>query len=321
MSDLSINTNPDSEIFQNKYEYPTWYNKKKFIFYNKMLARLSKLSYIHTRSSQYYDKMNYYIFGPSISLTAISGIASFLSTSQFIDSDTQNAFGVAVGVIASISSVMQSIAGACQFSAKKEGHRSAAEQYNNLIVKTKFEIEMPNEENFADDLEKMILDIQGKCNFFPPQFIVNEYDAKNLKNQTKQVPKSISDTQRNKPEKRFSSKKNYNTFHEGVDINSFSLGSTHESVESTQQVMNNNQQAVTSSQQAVTSSQQAVTSSQQAIHSSQQAVVNNTHPDHLTLSINSVEEDTSAFDDASETVDLETDPTAILPSINNDSNV
>ena len=46
---------------------------------------------------------------------------------------------------------MQSIAGACQFSAKKEGHRSAAEQYNNLIVKTKFEIEMPNEENFYVD--------------------------------------------------------------------------------------------------------------------------------------------------------------------------
>ena len=332
MSDLSINTNPDSEIFQNKYEYPPWYNKKKFIFYNKMLARLSKLSYIHTRSSQYYDKMNYYIFGPSISLTAISGIASFLSTSQFIDSDTQNAFGVAVGVIASISSVMQSIAGACQFSAKKEGHRSAAEQYNNLIVKTKFEIEMPNEENFADDLEKMILDIQGKCNFFPPQFIVNEYDAKNLKNQTKQVPKSISDTQRNKPEKRFSSKKNYNTFHEGVDINSFSLGNTHEDVvTSTQQdVVNSSQQAfdnssqqvITSSQQAINSSQQAFdNSSQQAVTSSQQAVVNNTHPDHLTLSINSVEEDTSAFDDASETVDLETDPTAILPSINNDSNV
>ena len=76
---------------------------------------------------------------------------------------------------------MQSIAGACQFSAKKEGHRSAAEQYNNLIVKTKFEIEMPNEENFADDLEKMILDIQSKCNFFPPQFIVDEYDAKHGK--------------------------------------------------------------------------------------------------------------------------------------------
>ena len=106
------------------------------------------------RSSQYYDRMNYWIFGPSIGLTALSGIASFLSTSDFVDQNTQNMFGVAVGIIASISSVMQSIGGACQFSAKKEGHRTAAEQYNNLIIKTKFEIEMPNEINFADDLEK-----------------------------------------------------------------------------------------------------------------------------------------------------------------------
>ena len=181
MSDISINTNPDSEMFEGEYKYPEWYNKKKYIFYNKVLARLDKLSYIHTRSSQYYDKMNYYILGPSITITAVSSIASFLSTSDFIDNDTQNAFGVSVGVIASISSVMQAIAGACQFSAKKEGHRAAAEEYNNLIVKTKFEIEMPNEENFADDLEVLILAVQNKCKYFPPQFIVDEYEAKKEK--------------------------------------------------------------------------------------------------------------------------------------------
>ena len=101
--------------------------------------------------------------------------------SDFIDNNTQNAFGVSVGVIASISSVMQAIAGACQFSAKKEGHRAAAEEYNNLIVKTKFEIEMPNEENFADDLEVLILAVQNKCKYFPPQFIVDEYEAKKEK--------------------------------------------------------------------------------------------------------------------------------------------
>jgi hypothetical protein len=180
MSDISINTNIDSNLFENEYKYPEWYNKKKYIFYNKILARLNKLSYIHIRSSQYYDKMNYYIFGPSITITAISGIASFLSTSDFVAPDSKNAFGVAVGIIASISSVMQSIGGACQFSAKKEGHRAAAEEYNNLIVKTKFEIEMPNEENFADDLEQLILGVQNKCNYFPPQFIVEEYEAKKL---------------------------------------------------------------------------------------------------------------------------------------------
>ena len=181
MSDMSINTNPDSLIFENEYTYPEWYNKKMYIFYNKILSRLNKLSYIHTRSSQYYDKMNYYIFGPSITITAISGIVSFLSTSDFIAQEYKNALSVSVGVIASISSVMQSIAGACQFSAKKEGHRAVAEEYNNLIVKTKFEIEMPNEENYADDLEQLILGIQNKCNHFPPQFIVDEYKLKNEK--------------------------------------------------------------------------------------------------------------------------------------------
>ena len=181
MTDISINSDIDSNQFENEYKYPEWYNKKKYIFYNKILARLDKLSYIHTRSSQYYDKMNYYIFGPSITITAISSIASFLSTSDFVTDDAQNAFGVAVGVIASISSVMQAIAGACQFSAKQEGHRSAAEEYNNLIVKTKFEIEMPNEENFADDLEQLILGVQNKCNYFPPQSIVDEYESKKTK--------------------------------------------------------------------------------------------------------------------------------------------
>jgi hypothetical protein len=234
MSDISINTNPDSDIFENTYKYPEWYNKKKYIFYNKMLARLKKLSYVHTRSSQYYDKMNYYIFGPSITLTAISGIASFLSTSDFIDNEGQNSFGVAVGIIASISSVMQSIGGACQFSAKQEGHRSTAEQYNNLIVKTKFEIEMPNEENFADDLEVMILDIQGKCNFFPPQFIVDEYENKHrCKSHDQKELEGAFDVESTKSHIQKTNKnlsKNYNTFTHGASIEEFSIQNTHENI-------------------------------------------------------------------------------------------
>ena len=197
MSDISIKSDISNSLFANTYQYPSWFNKKKYIFYNKVLARLDKLSYIHTRSSQYYDRMNYYILGPSITITAVSSIASFLSTSDFINNDTQNAFGVSVGVIASISSVMQAIAGACQFSAKKEGHRAAAEDYNNLMVKTKFEIEMPNEENFADDLEVLILAVQNKCKYFPPQFIVDEYESKKEKRIRKRIDRINTSTSRN----------------------------------------------------------------------------------------------------------------------------
>ena len=190
MSDISINTNISSDIFEGNYKYPKWFNKKKYVFYNKTLERLQRLSDLHTRSSQYYEKMHYYIFGPSITITALSGIASFLSTSQFIDTNTQNVFGIGVGIVASLSSVLQSIGGACQFSAKKEAHRTVAEEYNKLIVTIKFEIEMPNEEDFTDNLEKQIIDIQNKCNYFIPQSIIEQYD----KTKRKRIASSISNS-------------------------------------------------------------------------------------------------------------------------------
>ena len=145
MSDISIKSDISNSLFVDNYEYPKWFNKKKYIFYNKILKRLQRLSYLHSRASQYYEKMNFYIFAPSITITALSGIASFLSTSQYISEGAQNGFGIGVGIVASISSVLQSLAGACQYSAKKEAHRNVAEQYNNLIISVKFEIEMPNE--------------------------------------------------------------------------------------------------------------------------------------------------------------------------------
>ena len=185
MSDISIKSDISNSLFADNYKYPEWFNKKKYIFYNKILQRLQRLSHLHSRASQYYEKMNFYIFAPSITITALSGIASFLSTSQYISEGAQNGFGIGVGIVASISSVLQSLAGACQYSAKKEAHRTVAEQYNNLIISVKFEIEMPNEEDFTDKLEIQILDIQSKCNYFVPQFIVEEYDIKHKHKITK----------------------------------------------------------------------------------------------------------------------------------------
>ena len=185
MTDISIKSQISDSLFLNVYQYPGWFNKKKYIFYNKILERLIRLSSIHTKASLYYEKMNFNIFGPSITITALSGIASFLSTSQYVSEGVQNGFGIGVGIVASISSVLQALAGACQYSAKKEAHRTVAEQYNNLIISVKFEIEMPNEEDFTDKLETQILDIQNKCNYFVPQFIVDEYDKQHKANKNK----------------------------------------------------------------------------------------------------------------------------------------
>ena len=182
-SDNLHNVNIDDDLFETTYKFPEWYSKKQYEFYKQNLLRLKKLRYLHTRSSKYYDRLNNYILGPAIGFTAFSGIASFLSTSSYVSDDAQSGFGIGVGIIASLSSVLQSIGGACQFGAKKEAHRTVAEQYSHLITRLKFELEMPNEEDFLENLEKQILDIQAKCNYFVPQFLIDEYSAKKRKNQ------------------------------------------------------------------------------------------------------------------------------------------
>lgn len=172
--------------FTGTYKYPEWFNKQKYIFCEAMMERLDKLVWIHSQSANYYEKRHFRIFVPNITITAFSGIASFLSTSQFITNETQTAFGITVGILASISALVQSVASVTRYSAKAEAHQSAADEYSKLLIRLKFEIAMPNEPDFIDTLEESILEIQNKCNYFPPQSIVNDYYrtlVKNIKNQ------------------------------------------------------------------------------------------------------------------------------------------
>ena len=39
-------------------------------------------------------------------------------------------------------------------------------------------MEWPNEENFTEEMEKQVIDVKNKCNFFPPQFIIDEYQSR-----------------------------------------------------------------------------------------------------------------------------------------------
>ena len=73
---------------------------------------------------------------------------------------------------------MQSFSSAFKFSTKAEMHRTAAEEYNKLIIRIKFEIADPNEPKFIEEIENKILEIQGNCKYFPPQKICDKYSQK-----------------------------------------------------------------------------------------------------------------------------------------------
>ena len=179
LGNLSSDSNDSAfNHMKSDYSYPEWYNARTHKFYKKLYKRINDLVEVHNASSNYFFKMQKYIFGPSIVITCLSGIGSFLSTSDLVEESSQNAFGITVGVLTSISTLLQSLGSAYRFSAKEDAHRMAAEEYNKLGVKLKFEMEMPNEEDFADNLEQQILEIQNKCNYFAPQHIVEKIRKK-----------------------------------------------------------------------------------------------------------------------------------------------
>ena len=145
-------------------------------FLTKMLERLQKKKVTHAVASRYYNNMQKYVSYPSITISALSSIASFISTSNYADCNTQNIFAMSVGIFASISTLLQSVSSTCNYGTKSESHQFAAQEYDKLITKIQFEIEEPDEKEFVKTMEEKILQIQSKCKLIPPQFIIDDYD-------------------------------------------------------------------------------------------------------------------------------------------------
>lgn len=144
-------------------------------FCKHFLKRLDELIWVHSRSAEFYEKLHHRILTPSILITGTSGVVSFLSTSTTVSTNSQQYLGIVVGIMASISTITQSLMGAFAFQAKSEAHRLAAEEYCQLQVKVHFELAMPNEPDFMETLESKLLEIKNKCKYFPPQSIVDKY--------------------------------------------------------------------------------------------------------------------------------------------------
>ena len=144
-------------------------------FYKEFIKRIEDEKTIYIESSVYYERRSLLLTIPSITITSLAGMASFLSAAKFFNEDTKLGFSIGVGILGSISSLIQTFDSAFKFKTKAEMFRNAAEQYDKLITQTKFEILKPNDPLFIDKLEKKILEVQNNCKYFPPQDLINRY--------------------------------------------------------------------------------------------------------------------------------------------------
>lgn len=146
--------------------------------YQKLLTRVQALQDVHYRCAETYSKYNMYLFLPSITITTMASIGSFLAASDYLNEDTQTIFSLSVGILTILSSMMQSVNNTIKYPAKIESHQLAGEEYSKLLTRLQFEFLNPDEEDFFSDIEEKILDIKNKCKYYPLRSIVDKYKDK-----------------------------------------------------------------------------------------------------------------------------------------------
>ena len=163
------------------------HSPKQMDVLNKFYQRLKKERFLNNNASTYYGTLNQRFVVPGIVITGLSSIGSFMTTSDMLSDNEKQGFGVTVGVLTAVATVVQSMSASFGFQLKKDAFATSADVYDSLLTKVEFEICNPNEnfEDFCNDLEADILKIKSDCKYLIPLHIQQLWNQnKHLYSQT-----------------------------------------------------------------------------------------------------------------------------------------
>ena len=134
----------------------------------------------HGDSKILYNYYNYGFVIPAIIITAVSSILSFMASSDIFAEDVKTNFTLTVGVIAILSTALQTFAGSLNYSGRSQAHSDAHEDYDILYTNVSFELTNPNKsikdpDYYFETTKNTILDIKKKCKFIVPAEIDDNY--------------------------------------------------------------------------------------------------------------------------------------------------
>lgn len=122
----------------------------------------------YTQASQYYQKLCNLLFIPSVLCTLLSSILSLVASSVLIPPDNVIYIQIIIGSVGIISSILQSVQTSLSWTARAVAFRSAAREYDHLLVRFRFEETLPDEPDFLPKMEARMLDIRSQCHFMLP---------------------------------------------------------------------------------------------------------------------------------------------------------
>ena len=176
-----------SEVLENTdkhQDYPK--NLQQPIFDPTIYPRLLKLyshffekcydyRNLHSLAGNYYNNLGKKFTNPTILLSALSSITSFITGSSIFGEKTKIALNILVGTMSSFSAMLQAFNSAYQLDLKSNSHFKSADDYDHLITQIDFEKNFPVHKDFFQNLEKKLLEIKTNNPFLIPNFIKTKY--------------------------------------------------------------------------------------------------------------------------------------------------
>ena len=104
-----------------------------------LLYRFKKLRYINKIAGEYYSRKNKQIVIPSIIISAIASILSFLATSGGISEKEKEYLSIAVGCITILSTTLQTFSTTFGFNTRHDAFQRCADEYNKIYTKLNVE--------------------------------------------------------------------------------------------------------------------------------------------------------------------------------------
>jgi len=153
--------------------------------YKGLKNRLKKQRFTHNLAGKYYGSLYQKLTVPTIVITGVVSMGGFLASSEILSDEVKKCFTITVGILGSISTIIQSILHSCEYATKKKMFEQAADEYDKLLTKLEFfylqSQSGTNESlNFSNELatfEKEILTIKNKCMYLPPLSIIEKWVA------------------------------------------------------------------------------------------------------------------------------------------------
>jgi hypothetical protein len=159
-----------------------------------MLDQIMQKADTFRLTAEYYEVKNLTIVLPTILITALGGMLSFLATSTLVGTDGKQILALCVGLLSTIATVLGSFGQTMAWGKRAESFRGAAQQYALLKSRVEFKqyaqkpLSLTKENEHMDRIrerelsiqwqaliEQEIMDVQKRLPFIPPVHMVHKW--------------------------------------------------------------------------------------------------------------------------------------------------